>query len=267
MNKYYMTDHEKRQHGNGNNEGFNSFVCSKCYTRKPNEYLLKKHQQQHVTSLCVVCKKTFNSTKNLKRHKQIHEIQRCPECGKNFNSKKEFKSHKLSHKTKHRVLDVLAWSPAARFCTYKNIYFTIKGTHIWQIHIITKWSNVRLFVNNCFIFINIRIWLVYLFKRLNSMGSDLSHIDLLYADFFNATFWNQSILNCPRLNIAFPWSLLSWSALRWLAQILSRLTPTTDRYGKVFGGGLYQFWQWQRVAGRRCPCPAVSNICICFEPL
>ena len=92
------------------------------------------------------------------------------------------------------------------------------------------------------------------------MGSDLSHIDLLYADFFNATFWNQSILNCPRLNIAFPWSLLSWSALRWLAQILSRLTPTTDRYGKVFGGGLYQFWQWQRVAGRRSPCPAVSNI-------
>ena len=85
MNKYYMTDHEKRQHGNGNNEGFNSFVCSKCYTRKPNEYLLKKHQQQHVTSICVVCKKTFNSTKNLRRHKQIHEIQRCPECGKNFN--------------------------------------------------------------------------------------------------------------------------------------------------------------------------------------
>ena len=39
------------------------------------------------------------------------------------------------------------------------------------------------------------------------------------------------------------------------------------RDGKVFGGGLYQFWQWQRVAGRRCPCPAVSNICICFEPL
>ena len=108
MNKYYMTDHEKRQHGNGNNESFNSFVCSKCYSRKPNEYLLKKHQQQHVTSLCVVCQKTFNSTKNLRRHKQIHEIQRCPECGKNFNSKKEFKLHKLSHKTKHRVLDVLA---------------------------------------------------------------------------------------------------------------------------------------------------------------
>ena len=108
MNKYYMTDHEKRQHGNGNNEGFNSFVCSKCYTRKPNEYLLKKHQQQHVTSLCVVCKKTFNSTKNLRRHKQIHEIQRCPECGKNFNSKKEFKSHKLSHKTRHRVQEELA---------------------------------------------------------------------------------------------------------------------------------------------------------------
>ena len=39
------------------------------------------------------------------------------------------------------------------------------------------------------------------------------------------------------------------------------------RDGKVFGGGLYQFWQWQRVAGRRCPCPAVSNICIFFEPL
>ena len=120
MNKYYMTDHEKRQHGNGNNESFNNFLCSKCYTRKPNEYLLKKHQQQHVTSLCVVCKKTFNSTKNLRRHKQIHEIQRCPECGKNFNSKKEFKSHKLSHKTKHRVLEKLAWSPAARFCIYET---------------------------------------------------------------------------------------------------------------------------------------------------
>ena len=103
-----MTDHMKMQHGDGNNESFNSFVCSKCYSRKPNEYLLKKHQQQHVTSLCVVCQKTFNSTKNLRRHKQIHEIQRCPECGKNFNSKKEFKLHKLSHKTKHRVLDVLA---------------------------------------------------------------------------------------------------------------------------------------------------------------
>ena len=108
MNKYYMTDHIKRQHGNGNNDSFNSFICAKCFATKPNEYLLNKHRQQHVISVCVVCKKTFNSTKNLKRHIEIHEIQRCQECGKNFNSKKEFKLHKNSHKTKHTEVDVLA---------------------------------------------------------------------------------------------------------------------------------------------------------------
>ena len=41
MNKYYMTDHIRRQHAG---EGSNSFVCNKCYTRKQNEHLLRKHQ-------------------------------------------------------------------------------------------------------------------------------------------------------------------------------------------------------------------------------
>ena len=105
MNKFYMTDHVKRQH---QGDGFNSFVCSQCYVRKPIEYLLKKHQQQHVTSVCVVCEKKFNSAKNLKRHTTIHEIQRCEECGKNFQSKKELKLHKVSHKSKHVEVDALS---------------------------------------------------------------------------------------------------------------------------------------------------------------
>ena len=54
MNKYYMTDHVRRQHAG---EGSNSFVCNKCYTRKQNEHLLMKHMQQHQESNCVVCGK------------------------------------------------------------------------------------------------------------------------------------------------------------------------------------------------------------------
>ena len=106
MNKYYLKDHVKRQHENM--DGGNSFVCNKCYSRKPNEYLLKKHQQQHVESICVVCEKVFNSTKNLKRHQEIHAVKRCPDCGKYYTSKKEFKLHKHEHKRKHTSADVLA---------------------------------------------------------------------------------------------------------------------------------------------------------------
>ena len=40
----------------------------KCFVRKPNEYLLKKHTQQHIESICVICKKKFNARKDLKRH-------------------------------------------------------------------------------------------------------------------------------------------------------------------------------------------------------
>ena len=97
MNKYYMTDHLKRQHAG---DGSNSFVCSKCFTRKQNEHLLKKHMQEHKESNCVVCGKKFNSTKNLKRHGQVHTIKRCQECGKNFNSKKDLRVHQKEHKKK-----------------------------------------------------------------------------------------------------------------------------------------------------------------------
>ena len=97
MNKYYMTDHIRRQHAG---EGSNSFVCNKCYTRKQNEHLLRKHMQQHQESNCVVCGKKFNSNKNLKRHGRVHEIKRCQECGKNFNSKKDLRVHKKDHHKK-----------------------------------------------------------------------------------------------------------------------------------------------------------------------
>ena len=66
MNKYYLSDHTKRQHAG---DGSNSFVCHMCYARKPNSYLLKKHMQQHVESVCKVCEKQFNSTKNFKSTK------------------------------------------------------------------------------------------------------------------------------------------------------------------------------------------------------
>ena len=52
MNKFYMTDHVKRQH---QGDGFNSFVCSQCYVRKPNEYLLKKTPTAacHISMCCL----------------------------------------------------------------------------------------------------------------------------------------------------------------------------------------------------------------------
>ena len=75
MNKYYMTDHEKRQHPG--HQGSISFVCNVCYARKQNEYLLKKHMQQHVRSTCVICEKIFNTSKNLNRHGRVHQIQIC----------------------------------------------------------------------------------------------------------------------------------------------------------------------------------------------
>ena len=97
MNKYYFKQHIKRQHvGNGST----SFVCNKCFVRKPNEYLLKKHMQQHIESICVICQKKFNARKDMKRHTQVHEVQRCEECGKWFSSKKEFRSHRQTHKKK-----------------------------------------------------------------------------------------------------------------------------------------------------------------------
>ena len=97
MNKYYMTDHEKRQHAG---QGSNSFVCNVCYARKQNEYLLKKHMQQHVRSTCVICEIIFNSSKNLNRHVRVHQIQRCDDCGKNFNAKRDLRVHKKDHKKK-----------------------------------------------------------------------------------------------------------------------------------------------------------------------
>ena len=95
MNKYYFKQHNKRQHvGNGSS----SFVCNKCFVRKPNEYLLKKHTQQHIESICVICKKKFNARKDLKRHTKVHEVQRCEECGKWFGGKKELRAHRQVHK-------------------------------------------------------------------------------------------------------------------------------------------------------------------------
>ena len=87
MNRYYFNQHVKRQHM-GNNSA--SFVCHKCFVRKPNEYLLKKHMQQHIESICVICNKKFNAKKDLKRHMKTHEVQRCEDCGKSFGSKKQF---------------------------------------------------------------------------------------------------------------------------------------------------------------------------------
>ena len=92
MNKYYLSDHTKRQHAGDDS---NSFVCHMSYVRKPNSYLLKKHMQQHVESVCKVCEKQFNSTKNLKRHGKVHEGQRCKDCGMYFNGKKDLRNHKL----------------------------------------------------------------------------------------------------------------------------------------------------------------------------
>ena len=79
----------------GNNSA--SFVCHKCFVRKPNEYLLKKHMQQHVESISVICNKKFNAKKYLKRHMKTHEVQRCKDCGKSFGSKKQFRTHKQVH--------------------------------------------------------------------------------------------------------------------------------------------------------------------------
>ena len=62
--------------------------------------LLKKHMQQHIESICVICQKKFNARKDLKRHTQVHEVQRCEECGKWFSSKKEYRSHRQTHKKK-----------------------------------------------------------------------------------------------------------------------------------------------------------------------
>ena len=80
--------------------GSTSFVCNKCFVRKPNEYLLKKHMEQHIESICVICQKKFNARNDLKRHTQVHEVQRCEECGKWFSSKKEYRSHRQTHKKK-----------------------------------------------------------------------------------------------------------------------------------------------------------------------
>ena len=85
MNKYYLKQHIKRQHVGG---GTTNFVCNKCYARKPNEYLLKKHMQQHIESICVICKRKFNAKKDLKRHIKVHEVQRCEECGKWFSNQR-----------------------------------------------------------------------------------------------------------------------------------------------------------------------------------
>ena len=92
MNKYYLSDHTKRQHAG---DGSNSFVCHMCYARKPNSYLLKKHMQQHVESVFKVCEKQFNLTKNSKRHWKVHKVQRCKDCGIYFNAKKDLRNHKL----------------------------------------------------------------------------------------------------------------------------------------------------------------------------
>ena len=100
MNKYYLKQHIKRQHVGG---GTTNFVCNKCYARKPNEYLLKKHMQEHIESVCVICKWKFNAKKDLKRHIKVHEVQRCEECGKWFSGTKEFRSHRQFHKRNKKV--------------------------------------------------------------------------------------------------------------------------------------------------------------------
>ena len=111
-NKYYLSDHVKRQHVG--EKSSSSFVCSKCFKRKHNEYLLKKHMQQHIESVCMICQKKFQSNKNLKRHTVVHEIKRCEkdreigvECGKNFQSKKDLKNPQKRHK-KVNEIDALA---------------------------------------------------------------------------------------------------------------------------------------------------------------
>ena len=190
---------------------------------------------------------------------------------------------------------------------------------------------MRLFVNNCFIFINIRIWLVwnYIFSNTWIVWVLIFPILIFFMSIFstplfgNNLFWTApaSILLFPGVCSAGQPPLVGPNPLqveRIVAPPCSRpcsranhLQPAKQklclgpeshhgqsppqegggycqlsllcphlppppllgashphpRDGKVFGGGLYQFWQWQRVAGRRCPCPAVSNICICFEPL
>ena len=85
--------------------GTTNFVCNKCYARKPNEYLLKKHMQQHIESICVICKRKFNAKKDLKRHIKVHEVQRCEECGKWFSGTKEFRLHRQFHKRNKKVAD------------------------------------------------------------------------------------------------------------------------------------------------------------------
>ena len=51
--------------------------------------------QQQVESVCEVCDKQFNLTKNLNRHGKVHEVQRCKDCGIYFNAKKDLRNHKL----------------------------------------------------------------------------------------------------------------------------------------------------------------------------
>ena len=80
MNEYYLKQHIKRQHVGGGTT----------------------HMQQHIESICVICKKKFNEKKDLKRHIKIHEVQRCLECGKWFSSTKEFRTHRIVHKRKNR---------------------------------------------------------------------------------------------------------------------------------------------------------------------
>ena len=70
MNKYHLSDHTKRQHAG---DGSNSFVCHRCYTRKPNSHLLRK----------------------IMRHGKVDEVQMCKDCGIYFNSKKDLRNHKF----------------------------------------------------------------------------------------------------------------------------------------------------------------------------
>ena len=49
MINYYLKQHIKRPIKKKHVwSGTTNFVCNKCYVRKPNEYLLKKHMQQHI---------------------------------------------------------------------------------------------------------------------------------------------------------------------------------------------------------------------------
>ena len=122
MNKYYLKQHIKRQHVGG---GTMNFVCNKCYARKPNEYLLKKHMQQHIESICVICKRKFNAKKDLKRHIKVHEVKRCEECGKWFSGTKEFRLHRQFHKRNKKVADEIdIQSGASSLAKHGGAYFS-----------------------------------------------------------------------------------------------------------------------------------------------